>query len=60
MLRTTRVETLEGDWQPEGITVLEFPSVERVKEWYDSPEYAEFKALRHRSANSTLVLVESL
>jgi uncharacterized protein (DUF1330 family) len=60
LLRTQRIETLEGDWQPEGVTVLEFESVERLREWYNSPEYAELKALRKGAADSTLVLVESL
>jgi uncharacterized protein (DUF1330 family) len=60
LLRTRRIETLEGAWEPEGITVLEFENVERLREWYNSPEYAELKALRQRSADSTLLVVEGL
>lgn len=26
-------QTLEGEWEPERIVVLEFPTVERAKEW---------------------------
>ncbi|PYL98078.1 MAG: DUF1330 domain-containing protein, partial [Verrucomicrobia bacterium] len=34
-----RVETLEGDWKPKRIVVLQFESMERAKEWYNCEEY---------------------
>ncbi len=33
VVRGGQTETLEGDWKPERIVVLEFPTVERAKEW---------------------------
>jgi uncharacterized protein (DUF1330 family) len=51
---------LEGGWDPKRITVLEFPSVERAKAWWDSPEYAEAKALRMRTAETRMIIVEGL
>jgi uncharacterized protein (DUF1330 family) len=51
-------EVVEGDWDPERIVVVEFPSVERAREWYRSPEYQEIVEMRKRAAPSQVVLVQ--
>lgn len=51
-------ETLEGDWQPGRVVVLEFDDVAAAKRWYDSPEYSEIKAIRQRASRGTLIVVE--
>ena len=33
-------EILEGSWQPRRLVVLEFPTAERARAWWSSPEYA--------------------
>lgn len=53
-------EVVEGDWSPKRLVVLEFPSMERLKAWYHSPEYAPLIQLRFRSANTNMVLVEGV
>ena len=53
-------EAIEGDWDPERIVVLEFPSVERAREWYRSPEYREIAPMRQRAAPSKIVLVQGV
>jgi uncharacterized protein (DUF1330 family) len=53
-------ETLEGDWTPGRIVILEFPTVARAKEWWDSELYAPAKALRQRSASTRMVVVEGI
>jgi uncharacterized protein (DUF1330 family) len=40
--------------------ILEFPSAERARAWWSSPEYAEAKALRLATARSKMILVEGL
>lgn len=60
IVRGGRAEGLEGEWEPERIVVLEFPSMERIKEWWDSPEYAEAKAIRQRSAKTRMIMVEGV
>jgi uncharacterized protein (DUF1330 family) len=60
LVRGGRTETLEGDWHPKRVVVLEFPSLEQARTFYDSPEYGPLKALRLRSATSKLLLVEGL
>jgi uncharacterized protein (DUF1330 family) len=58
--RGGETETLEGDWTPKRLVILEFPSVAEAKAWWDSPEYASAKALRHATAESKMVVIEGL
>jgi uncharacterized protein (DUF1330 family) len=60
MVRGGHAETLEGDWEPGRIVILEFPTVARAKEWWDSELYAPAKALRQRSASTRMVMVEGI
>jgi uncharacterized protein (DUF1330 family) len=57
VVRGGQAETLEGDWNPERIVVLEFPTLEKAKAWWNSEQYAPAKALRHRTANSKMIVV---
>lgn len=58
--RGGQTETLEGDWQPKRLVILQFPSIEQAKAWLNSPEYAPARALRHRYAKSTMVVIEGM
>jgi uncharacterized protein (DUF1330 family) len=60
VVRGGQTETLEGDWSPGRIVVLEFESVERAREWWASAEYAPAKTLRQRSAVTRMILVEGV
>ena len=58
--RGGKVENLEGDWKPNRIVILEFESVDKAKNWLDSEEYREAKALRHEHATSKMIVVEGV
>ena len=60
LARAGRTETLEGEWIPKRLVILEFESVERAKQWLDSPEYAPVKAMRHKAAHSNMVVIEGV
>jgi len=60
LVRGGRMDVLEGDWEPSRVVVLEFPTAEQAKAWIDSPEYREARALRHATATTNAILVESL
>ena len=60
LVRGGEVETLDGTWAPERIVLLEFASMDRAREWYNSEAYAEAIRLRHASATSEFILVEGL
>ena len=57
LVRGGQPETLEGDWKSKRIVIIEFPSVEQAKAWYDSPEYSAIIGIRHRSAVSNILIV---
>jgi len=57
LVRGGQPETVEGDWKTKRIIIIEFPSVEQAKAWYDSPEYSAIKGIRQRSAISNILLV---
>lgn len=60
IVRGGPAETLEGDWQPKRIVILQFESVERAKEWLNCPEYREPRKMRHRTAKTRMIVVEGL
>ena len=47
------------DWTPGRMVIIEFPSVEAIRAWYNSPEYAPIRAVRQRSATSTLIALDA-
>ena len=49
MARGGKAEKLEGNWEPGRVIILEFESVEKAKQFIDSPEYREARALRHKT-----------
>jgi uncharacterized protein (DUF1330 family) len=53
-------QTVEGDWKPNRLVILEFPSMEQARRWYDSEEYREPKALRIKSGRTNLLMVEGV
>ena len=60
LVRGGDLEVLEGSWSPARLTVIEFPSVEDAKRWYDSEEYRPLKELRMSAGDLDGVLVEGL
>jgi len=49
---------LEGEWNPLRLVIIEFATMDALKGWYDSQEYAPLKRLREHGARSNLVAVE--
>ncbi len=60
IVRGGPVETLEGDWNPKRIVILEFESMQRAKEWLNCEEYHEPRKMRHRTAKTKMILVEGM
>lgn len=52
------IETLEGEWKPKRLVLLEFPNAARAREWFASPEYRKVGILRKKAARCNIVLVE--
>lgn len=51
---------IEGDWAPERMVIIEFPSRENATAFLGDPEAQALFALRHQTTNSKLVLVDEL
>ncbi len=58
--RGGKVEVLEGDWSPDRVVVLKFPSFEAARTFNASPEYAKAKAAREGAAIMRMVVVEGV
>ncbi len=58
MCRSQDVHVMEGDWHPEGITVLiSFPTLEDALAWYDSEEYRPALDIRLKSSRSRVMII---
>ena len=57
LVRGGEAITLEGDWQPGRIVVLEFPTMEKAKAWWNSPGYAPAKLIRQRASRTRMIAV---
>jgi uncharacterized protein (DUF1330 family) len=53
------LETLEGT-EADGVVLLEFPTADDARAWYDSPEYQAAMEHRLKGADYRCILVEGL
>jgi uncharacterized protein (DUF1330 family) len=61
IVRGAEPEVPEGEWPPaQRVVVVEFPTMERLRRWYDSPEYAEALAVRRSALSRRLLFVEGV
>jgi len=58
IVRGVEPEVMEGDWKPERMVILEFPSSDHARAFLADPEAQDLFAVRHRTTVSKLVLVE--
>ena len=58
IVRGGEVAALEGAPPKGRLVVIGFPSMERAKAWYGSPDYQKLKPIRQRSGNSSTFIVE--
>jgi uncharacterized protein (DUF1330 family) len=57
LIRGGETVTLEGDWDPKRVVVVEFDDLEAAKRWYDSPEYLKARDIRAGAATMRMVAV---
>ena len=60
LARGGEVAVLEGEPEDRRVVIVEFPSVEQAKVFYDSPEYIEARAARAGAAQGQFLLVEGV
>lgn len=59
ILRSERIEPLEGGWTPAPLSIVEFPSFEAAHAFYHSQDYQSTLPLRAKAARGRGVLIES-
>ncbi|HRI80636.1 MAG TPA: DUF1330 domain-containing protein, partial [Cyclobacteriaceae bacterium] len=60
IVRGGKTETLEGAWNPGRVVVLEFPSIDKAKAWYNSEIYAPAKAIRRTASTGKMIIVQGV
>lgn len=58
LVRGTPCHALEGEWPERRRVLIEFPTAEAARKWWDSPEYEKPKALRRANSKGRLLLLE--
>ena len=58
IVRGVTPTVMEGDWSPERVVVLEFPSADHARAFLSDPDAAPLFARRHRTTVSRLILAE--
>src|SRR5262249_29643630 len=57
IVRGGEVVTLEGQQEKRRIVVIEFPTLERAKEFFNSEEYSKVRKLREGAATGQFVAI---
>lgn len=60
LARGGTIEAMEGDYTSTGLVILKFPSMERARQWYASPEYRKALEVAKRALTRRLIFVEGL
>lgn len=60
IIRGGKTFSLEGDWNPERIVVIEFPAKENANAWWNSELYQQAKQIRQKAAYTKMILAEGI
>jgi uncharacterized protein (DUF1330 family) len=60
LVRGGKSQVLEGDWAERRRVVIEFPSMDAARKWWDSPEYEPLREIRQRTSRGNLIVTTGL
>ncbi len=60
LARGGHMAALEGNWKPDRVVILEFPSLDQAKAFYASVEYTAARRARGNSARMNMIVVEGI
>lgn len=60
LVRGGNIAVRSGEWDPERLVIVKFPSLDKMRTCFKSPEYALIAPLRRQSANANVVVVEGI
>ena len=58
IVQGTEPTTIEGDWKPDRMVILEFPEREKAEAFLGDPKAQDLFEVRHATTTSKLVLVD--
>jgi uncharacterized protein (DUF1330 family) len=58
IVRGVEPTTIEGDWAPERLVIIEFPEREKAQAFLDDPDIQDLFELRHTTTTSKLLLAD--
>ncbi|WP_198031808.1 DUF1330 domain-containing protein [Bradyrhizobium sp. Ec3.3] len=58
IVRGVQTTTIEGDWAPERLVIIEFPERENAEAFLSDPEIQELFKVRHATTTSRLLLAD--
>ena len=58
VVRGGKAHVLEGEWTERRRVLIEFPTVDAARQWWDSSEYAKPKEMRRANSKGRLLLLE--
>ncbi len=58
IVRGVQPTTIEGDWKPERMVIIEFPERNKAEAFLSDPGIQQLFEVRHATTTSKLVLVE--
>ncbi|MEU1393124.1 MULTISPECIES: DUF1330 domain-containing protein [unclassified Nonomuraea] len=53
-------EPVEGAWDFSRLVIIEFPDMDRVRKWYDSPEYRQAREMRKGTARVRMLFADGV
>ena len=59
IVRGMEPEAIEGDWQPERVVIIAFPSRQHAQNFLKDPQAQALFTVRHQTTTSKLLLVDS-
>jgi uncharacterized protein (DUF1330 family) len=60
LVRGGAFEVLEGDWEPQRLVVIEFPTADAARAWYESDDYREARQVREGAGTWQMVVVDGV
>ena len=60
LVRTGTSDVREGEWPGTRTVILEFPSLARALEWYDSAEYRPLRPMRQANAHARIAFFDGV
>ena len=57
---SNEIDAREGDWHPDRIVMIEFSTLAKAQDWYESLEYQEILPIRLKANRDKMVIVPGL